>query len=357
MAISQAGAAYFGGCRFFLGENEGWTLRGSPLSTTPMTSLPTRPFRQETITEIGLGCWQLGADWGEVSDAQALSILQASYDAGVRFFDTAAGYGAGRSERLLGAFRRGLPTPDIFIATKIGRKEPTEAYLRAGVEASCQRLQVESLDLIQLHCWVSEHLEQPVVWETLRALQAEGKVRHFGASVESVAEARFCLQQEGLAALQVIFNLFRQHPRDEFFAEAAARGVALIVRVPLASGLLTGKFSRATTFGSSDHRNYNKDGGAFHVGETFGGLPFEKGLELTAALREILPPEPAMAAQALRWILDHPAVSTVIPGASTVAQAVDNTAVCRLPPLSAQLHQRLADFYRESVFPHVRGQY
>ena len=322
-----------------------------------MSLIPTRIFHNTPVTEIGLGCWQLGGDWGEVSDQQALEILQASYAVGVRFFDTAAGYGAGRSERTLGAFRRSLAQPDIFIATKIGRGNSTPQKLREGIAASRERLQMDSLDLIQLHCWPMEHLKLPEVWDTLRELQSEGNITRFGASVESIEEARFCMAQEGCVALQIIFNIFRQHPRDEIFAEAKEKNIALIVRVPLASGLLTGKFSSATTFAESDHRSYNKDGAAFHVGETFGGLPFVKGLELVDRLRKFLPDEPSMGELALRWILDHDAVTTVIPGATSPAQIRANAAISSLPPLSADIHQCLADFYRADVAPHVRGQY
>lgn len=317
----------------------------------------TRKFQMYGVGEIGLGCWQLGGDWGEVSDAQALEILREAQSSGVTFFDTAAGYGGGRSERLLGQFRRESGGGEIFIATKIGRKEPTEVHIRAGVEGSRERLGVETLDLIQLHCWPLEQLRQPVVWETLRSLQAEGKIARFGASVESVEEARFCMAQEGCVSLQIIFNLFRQHVRDEIFSEAKERGIALIVRVPLASGLLGGKFGKGTAFAENDHRNYNRDGAAFHVGETFGGLTFEKGLELVEKLRGILPSEPPLPEQALRWILDHDAVTTVIPGATRVGQVRDNAVASSLPSLSPELHVRLADFYRDEVAPYVRGQY
>lgn len=319
--------------------------------------IKTRTFQQEYITEIGLGCWQLGADWGHLEDEAAVEILNTAYQNGIRFFDTAAGYGGGRSERILGTFRQSLPEKDLFIATKIGRKEPTEAHLRRGVAASSERLQMEALDLIQLHCWTPEHLHQPVVWDTLRALKSEGKIRHFGASVESVEEARYCMQQDGLASLQIIFNIFRQHPRDEFFEEASSKGIALIVRLPLASGLLTGKFSASTTFGEDDHRHYNRDGAAFHVGETFCGIPFHKGLDLVETLQTILPNDPPLATQAIRWILDHPAVTTVIPGASSPQQVVQNVYPSSLSPLPAGKHEELAAFYRDQVLSHVRGQY
>ncbi len=317
----------------------------------------TRKFQVREVSEIGLGCWQLGGDWGEVSDSQALAILREAISCGVTFYDTAAVYGGGRSERLLGQFRRELGDAEIFIATKIGRKEPTEAHIRAAVEGSRERLGMETLDLVQLHCWPMEQLRQSVVWETLGSLQAEGKVACFGASVESVEEARFCMAQEGCVSLQIIFNLFRQHVRDEIFAEAKDKGIALIVRVPLASGLLGGRFGKGTAFAENDHRNYNRDGAAFHVGETFGGLTFERGLELVEALRSILPSESPLSVQALRWVLDHDAVTTVIPGATQVSQVRDNAVASSVPSLSPELHAQLATFYREKVAPYVRGQY
>ncbi len=325
------------------------------------SSISCRPFdraRHATpVSEIGLGCWQLGADWGEVSDDDALAILRTARDTGVTFYDTAAGYGGGRSERLLGAFRREAGNDGIFIATKIGRKEPTEAHLREGIDASRERLGMDCLDLIQLHCWPLDHLREPIVWQTLRALQSEGKIARFGSSVESVEEARLCMAEEGCVSLQIIFNLFRQHVREEIFVEAKEKGVALIVRVPLASGLLGGKFGQATKFGENDHRHYNRDGAAFHVGETFGGLTFEKGLELVGRLREILPDEPPLPVQALRWILDHDAVTTVIPGATRLEQVEANAQAASAAPLAPELHERLAAFYRTEVAQHVRGQY
>jgi aryl-alcohol dehydrogenase-like predicted oxidoreductase len=216
---------------------------------------------------------------------------------------------------------------------------------------------MKTLDLIQLHCWPMENLCKPVVWETLRTLQTEGKIARFGASVESVEEARFCMAQEGCVSLQIIFNIFRQHVRDEIFAEAKEKGIAIIVRVPLASGLLGGRFGQGTRFPESDHRNYNRDGAAFHVGETFGGLTFDKGLDLVEKLRGILPPEPLMPVQALRWILDHDAVTTVIPGATRIEQVQANALAASISPLAPELHAHLADFYRDEVAPHVRGQY
>jgi len=312
------------------------------------------------ITEIGLGCWQLGDAWGEVNDTDAQAILRASFDAGVRFFDTAAAYGGGKSERRIADFKASLTEAErreLFIATKITRAEASAAHIRASADQSSANLQMQPVDLLQLHCWSMEMMQQPGIWDALRQLKTDGRIRGFGASVESMEEARYCMAQEGLTTLQIIFNIYRQHPRDEIFAEAREKGVGLIVRVPLASGLLSGKFGHDTVFGEQDHRNFNRDGQRFHVGETFGGLPFEKGIALTDKLKRLLPSEPGMAQLALRWILDHPEVMTIIPGATSVAQAESNAAASELPPLPDSTHAQLAEFYAAEVSPHVRGQY
>ncbi|HLK60394.1 MAG TPA: aldo/keto reductase [Chthonomonadaceae bacterium] len=315
-------------------------------------------------SEIGLGCWQLGgADWGAVSDSEALATLQASVEAGVTLFDTADVYGLGRSETLIGRFLKESGAT-VFVATKLGRfPEPgwpgnfTEAAIRAHTEASLKRLGVEAIDLMQLHCVPTEEFRRGDMFETLRALQREGKIKRFGASVESMEEAQLCLHQEGVAALQIIFNIFRQKPMETLFAEASQLGVALIVRLPLASGLLSGKFRQDTQFAPSDHRNYNRDGQAFNVGETFAGLPFDIGVELADALKPLVPQGLTMAQMALRWCLDFPAVTTVIPGAKHVEMARANAAVSDLPPLRAELHDALRNFYQERVREHIRGPY
>jgi aryl-alcohol dehydrogenase-like predicted oxidoreductase len=314
------------------------------------------------VSEIGLGCWQLGADWGDVKADDATAILHAAADAGVTFLDTADVYGAGRSETFIGEFLKTRPE-SFFAATKLGRTgdlfpdKYTRAGVRAATEASLRRLQIERLDLTQLHCVPPAILHAGEIFEWLRELQLEGKIAHFGASVESMDEAHVCLAQDGLASLQIIFNLFRQKPIDALFATAAAKNVALIVRLPLASGLLSGKMTKATTFPADDHRNYNRDGAAFNVGETFAGLPFEKGVELADALKAFVSPELTMADFAQRWILDHPAVTTVITGASRPEQATRNARVSDLPPLSLELHARLRDFYATEVAAHIRGPY
>jgi len=315
------------------------------------------------VSEVGLGCWQFGGDWGEVSEGEALAILRASAEAGVTFFDTADVYGGGRSESLIGKFLA-RNSVSIFVATKLGRAgEPggaenfTRAAVRAHTEGSLRRLGIEALDLTQLHCLPPQVLEQGEVFEWLRELRQEGKIRSFGASVESMDEARICLRQEGLASLQIIFNIFRQKPIDELFDRAQAAHVALIVRLPLASGLLSGKYKKDTQFAPSDHRTYNRDGQAFNVGETFAGLSFETGVDLADALKPLVPPGMTMAQTALRWCLDFPAVTAVIPGAKNPAMAEANAAASDLPPLPPAMHQQLREFYGARVVENIRGPY
>jgi len=316
------------------------------------------------VSEVGLGCWQLGGgDWGDVSEDEALAILRASVESGVTFFDTADVYGGGRSESLIGKFLAQASDP-VFVATKLGRAgDPggpqnfTRAAVRAHTEASLRRLGVEALDLTQLHCLPPEVLAQGDIFDWLRELKQEGKIRRFGASVESMDEARTCLRQEGLASLQIIFNIFRQKPIDELFDQARAAYVALIVRLPLASGLLSGKYHKDTQFAPSDHRTYNRDGQAFNVGETFAGLPFETGVDLADALKPLVPPGMTLAQMALRWCLDFPAVTAVIPGAKNPAMAEANAAASDLPPLPPALHDELRRFYGARVAASIRGPY
>ncbi len=326
-----------------------------------------RPFGNTgvKVSEIGLGCWQLGgADWGDVPDEKALDILRAAVDSGVNFFDTADVYGSGRSETLIGRFLKERRKPRVFVATKLGRfpdpglpKNISLPSFRAHTESSLKRLGVEALDLTQLHCIPTEHLRRGEVFEWLRTLKKEGKIREWGVSVESMDEAKLCLKQEGLCALQIIFNIFRQKPITQLFGDARHKGVALIVRLPLASGLLSGRMSKQTHFPETDHRHYNRDGHAFNVGETFAGLPFEKGVELSEELKQFVPQGTTMARTALRWILDHEAVGTVIPGASSPEQARSNASVSDLPPLPDELHERLRAFYLDRVAANIRGPY
>jgi aryl-alcohol dehydrogenase-like predicted oxidoreductase len=323
----------------------------------------TRPLGDQRITEIGLGCWQIGGDqWGDVSDADALATLAAAYDSGVRFFDTADIYGLGRSESLIARFVREQKPKDLVIATKLGKwPQPggtanlTASSLRKFTEESLRRLEVDCLDLTQFHCLPLSALDDGAVFDTLRDLVREGKICRFGASVESMVEAKACLKQDGLASLQIIFNIYRQAPIAAIFDEALAKGVAIIVRLPLASGLLGGKYTLATTFDPRDHRNYNRNGERFNVGETFASLGFENGLAVTEKLRPLVPSGMSMADMALRWCLDFPAVTTLIPGARNAEQARRNAAAASLPPLDSEFHATLKQFYHHEVVPHLRG--
>jgi aryl-alcohol dehydrogenase-like predicted oxidoreductase len=291
-----------------------------------------------------------------------LGILGAAADSGVTFFDTADVYGNGRSESLIGRFLK-QSSKEIFVATKLGRMpnlypdKYTEKGVREAIEASLARLGVQALDLIQLHCVPTEVMRQSDIFEWLRKSQKEGKIRNFGASVESMDEALLCLAQPGLASLQIIFNIFRQKAIRVLFPKAIEKGVGIVVRLPLASGLLSGKFTKDTKFGASDHRNFNRDGQRFNVGETFAGIPFEKGVELAEDMKAFVPKGMSMVEMAQRWILDYEAVSVIIPGASSAAQAKENARISDLPPLSCQLHEQLGEFYWKKVEPFIRGPY
>ncbi len=320
---------------------------------------------QTQISRVGLGCWQLGSDWGELDVSEANDILKASVDSGVTFFDTADVYGGGRSEEIIGNFLSdaGLQN-EIFVATKLGRlgdlypDNYTTQSIRTKVEESLVRLKTDALDLVQLHCIPTKIMEGDEVWSILESLVSEGKIKRFGASVETTQEAVLCIEKApALTSLQIIFNIFRQKPIRKLFDLAKEKQVGVIARVPLASGLLTGKFSADTSFGESDHRNYNKDGAAFNVGETFAGLPFEKGIALADQLKQLTPDGLNLAQMALRWILDYEAVSVVIPGASKTEQAKGNAAIADLENLSPELHQTLRDFYKTEVRDHIRGAY
>ncbi|VGO18217.1 aldo/keto reductase [Pontiella sulfatireligans] len=314
------------------------------------------------IGEVGMGCWQFGGDFGPMEERSAMAILEAAVENGINFFDTADIYGAGRSEELIGRFLKTCGTP-VAVATKFGRggdvypDHYSRQALRDAVQASLDRLGLDVIDLLQLHCIPIETIRDGEVFGWLQDLRQEGLIKHFGASVESAEEAHLCMEQDGLLSLQVIFNLFRQKLATELFPQAKEQGVGIIVRLPLASGLLSGKFTKDTQFAESDHRNYNRDGQCFNVAETFAGLPFEKGVELADALKEQVPEGMTMAQMALRWILDHDAVSVVIPGASSPMQARANAAASDLKPLAEGLHEILGTFYKQRVHSHVRGAY
>lgn len=315
------------------------------------------------VSEIGLGTWQLGADWGDVNDATAEKVLATAIDSGVTFFDTADCYGEGLSEERLGKFFK-TSSAEVFIATKLGRfPKPggTENFsmeqFRLHTENSLKRLGLDCLDLTQVHCPPTELIKQGEMFDWLRTLKKEGKIKEFGLSVESMEEAEFCLQQEGLSSLQIIFNVLRQKPIDTIFDLALQKKVALIIRLPLASGLLSGKLNNNTSFPSNDHRNFNQNGEHFNVGETFSGLPFEKGIEIVDQLNKIIPNEIPLSLAALRWILDYDAVSVVIPGSKSAEQVQHNCRASELTPLTPSLHEKLKQFYQQDVAPFIRGKY
>lgn len=323
-----------------------------------------RDFHDIEVAEVGLGTWQLGSsEWGSISEEESFRILEAYVENGGNFIDTADIYGGGRSEKLIGEF---LKTTDesIYVATKLGRREDGSNgwpqnfeydSIRQHVEDSLERLGVSQIFLEQFHCIPKEQMVKGDVFKHLEKIREEGLIEHWGASVETIEEGLECLKYDGLASLQVIFNIFRQHTADELLVRAKEKNVAIIVRVPLASGLLTGKFNESTTFGEDDHRNFNADGEAFNVGETFSGVPFEKGLELIPKISEILPPVPLPKA-AIRWILDHPQVTSVIPGASKSTQVVSNIYASELKPFQNSVHRKLRELYDNEIRPIIRGE-
>ncbi len=315
------------------------------------------------VSEIGLGTWQLGADWGNVDDATAEKVLGTAVDLGVNFFDTADCYGEGLSETRLGKFIKSS-SQKVFISTKLGRfpkpggdENFTMEQFRLHTEASLKRLGVDCLDLTQVHCPPTEIIKQGEIFDWLRTLKKEGKIKEFGLSIESMEEAELCLKQEGVASLQIIFNVLRQKPIDAIFEMALKKKVALIIRLPLASGLLSGNFNKETSFASNDHRNFNKNGDHFNVGETFSGLPYEKGLELVERLDEMTPNDIPLSLTALRWILDFEAVSVVIPGSKNPEQVQHNCRASQLEQLSPALHEKLKQFYEQEVSSSIRGKY
>lgn len=315
------------------------------------------------ISEVGLGCWQIGGNWGKVEESTAREILKTSLDNGVNFLDTADVYGNGRSETIIGEYFAGK-TDDLLIATKVGRGEdiyPDQYSMETislRIENSLRRLKIDALDLVQTHCIPLNEMQNGETHDCLRELQRQGKIIRFGASVETMEEANWAIDHiPDLYSLQIIFNIFRQKPVAELFENAQSHNTGILARVPLASGLLSGKMTTNSSFDESDHRNFNRDGQAFNVGETFAGLPYEKGIELVEQLKSFKEPKLPMAQWALRWILDHNAVSTVIPGASKVSQAEGNAAASKLDSLAPETHLALTDFYESKIKEHIRGPY
>jgi aryl-alcohol dehydrogenase-like predicted oxidoreductase len=312
------------------------------------------------VSEISFGAWGIGGDWGRVDDAESLAALNKALDLGVNFIDTADVYGDGRSERLVGQVLRKRTGERIYVATKAGRRlspHVADGYNRANltafVERSLKNLGVEALDLVQLHCPPTEVYYRPEVFGILDDLVSAGKLRHYGVSVEKVEEALKAIEYPNVKTVQIIFNMFRHRPSEFFFPQAQARRVGILARVPLASGLLTGKMRPTTTFEATDHRNYNRDGEAFDVGETFAGVPYDVGLKAVEELQPWVPQDVTMAQMALRWILQFDAVTCAIPGAKHPWQAAANVAASDLSPLSEETMAAVGDVYDRLVRPYV----
>jgi aryl-alcohol dehydrogenase-like predicted oxidoreductase len=311
-------------------------------------------------SRIGFGAWAIGGTWGEVSLPDAKAALHAALDAGMSFIDTADVYGDGRSERIIREVLGERPGERPFVATKAGRRlSPhvaagyTGTALEGFIDRSLLNLGVERLDLVQLHCPPTPVCSDPGVFAALEAIKAKGKIADYGVSVETVEEARAAIQQPGVVSVQIIYNLFRTKPAELFFPEAKAANVAVIARVPLASGLLTGKMSRESRFAADDHRSFNRNGEAFDKGETFSGVPFDVALEAVDELRALVPEGATMAAFSLRWILMEEAVTVVIPGAKSADQARANAAAAGLGPLSPAVMEAAREVYRRRIAPHV----
>ena len=305
-----------------------------------------------TVSSVSFGAWAIGGFWGEVDDAESLRALHAAIDAGVNFIDTADVYGDGRSERLIAQLKKARPRDRIWVASKAGRRLPeqtpegyTRENLTAWVDRSLANLEVDAIDLLQLHCPHPAVYDRPEVFGILDDLVAAGKIRYYGVSVETVDEAQRAIRHPRVQSVQIIFNLFRVKPADAFFAAAEARQVGILARVPLASGLLTGKFGGDSTFSADDHRLFNREGQMFDRGETFSGVPYVAGLDAVEELRPLVPPGVTIAQFALRWILMHDAVTCAIPGAKTPDQARMNAAAADLPPLSGTTMAAVREIY------------
>jgi aryl-alcohol dehydrogenase-like predicted oxidoreductase len=315
-----------------------------------------------SVSVISFGAWAIGGSWGTVDDEQSMRALHAAIDAGVNFIDTADVYGDGRSERLVARLRRERPGDTIWVATKAGRKLPQqmcEGYSRenlaAWVDESLRNLQVDAIDLLQLHCPPTGLYERPDVFGILDELVAAGKLRYYGVSVEKVDEALAALRYPNVQSIQIIFNMFRLRPAERLFPAAKEKEVGLIVRVPLASGLLTGKLRRDTVFAPDDHRAFNRQGEAFDKGETLSGVPYEVGLDAVEDLRGLVRPGATLAQTALRWILMFDAVTCAIPGARTEQQARENAAAALLPPLSGVDVAAVTRVYDTHIRRHVHA--
>jgi aryl-alcohol dehydrogenase-like predicted oxidoreductase len=314
------------------------------------------------VSVIGLGTWQLGADWGNVDEDDALAVLAAAVDSGVTFLDTADVYGDGRSERLIGRFLRDRDE-DLFVATKMGRRmaqEPGNYTLdnfRAWTDRSRTNLGVDTLELVQLHCPPTAVYSSDEVYDALDTLVSEKRIAHYAVSVETADEALTAIERPGVASVQIILNAFRRKPLDRVLPAAAAAGVGIIARVPLASGLLSGKYRSDTVFAQDDHRNFNRHGESFDVGETFSGVDYETGVEAAKQFSALVPDGVTPAQAALRWVVQQPGVTTVIPGARNVEQATANSAAADVPALSDGTLAAIADLYDRRIRAEVHGRW
>ena len=312
---------------------------------------------------IGLGTWQLGADWGDVDDRQAEGVLEAAAESGVTFFDTADVYGDGRSEQTIARFLRDRPDLDVLVATKMGRRvdQIPENYVldnfRAWNDRSRRNLGTDRIDLVQLHCPPTPVYSTDEVFDALDTLVAEERIAHYGVSVETCAEALTAIARPGVASVQIILNPFRMKPLYEVLPAAREAGVGIIARVPLASGLLSGKYTKDTVFPADDHRTYNRHGESFDQGETFSGVDYESGLEAAAEFSALAPAGATPAQTALRWIIQQPGVTTVIPGARSPEQARANTEAARLPELSDQTLAAVRDLYDRRIKDQVESRW
>jgi aryl-alcohol dehydrogenase-like predicted oxidoreductase len=313
------------------------------------------------VSDISFGAWAIGGAWGTVDDRESLAALHRAVDLGVNFIDTADVYGMGRSERLIAQLRN-QRSEQIVVATKAGRRlDPhTPAgyrYLTPFIDDSLRNLQTDSLDLLQLHCPPAEVYYQPEVFRALDDLKQAGKIRHYGVSVEKVEEAIKALDFPGVETVQIIFNCFRLRPSELFFDLARKRNAGILARVPLASGLLTGRMSAATVFSAGDHRNFNRRGEAFDVGETFSGVDYETGIQAVERLRALVPAGVTLTQFALRWILMFDAVTCAIPGARRIAQVEENTAASGLPPLTAAQMAGVREVYDSLIRAQVHARW
>jgi aryl-alcohol dehydrogenase-like predicted oxidoreductase len=311
------------------------------------------------VSEISFGAWAVGGEWGAVDDGESIAAMKRALELGVNFFDTADVYGDGRSERLLRRLRRETETP-FHVATKAGRRlSPHTAAgynkenLTAFIDRSLQNLGVDALELVQLHCPPTDTYYRPDTFAAMDELVKAGKVRHYGVSVERVEEGLKAIEFPNVESVQIIFNMFRQRPAERFLAEAERRGVATIIRVPLASGMLTGKLTATSTFAREDHRNFNRHGEAFDVGETFSGVPYEAGLQAVEELKPLVPGGATLAQLALRWILMFDGVSTIIPGGKNPRQVADNCGASALPALTGEQMRAVRATYDRHIRPSV----